>query len=212
MNSHIDILESEDATLVTSTKNMHADLMGIIINTCKGLPDVWQRLSEDSQQDFIESIDKQVGEVVETCVKHISADGRPYVLANIAQVTFKGNAEAKMVISKTPDGAMPGGAFELAENTGESAMIILPGISQYTPEEGEKPQAASDQPDLLDTASDELYDDAVEYARENGWVSISGLQRFLKVGYNRAARLVELMAHAGMISSYEDNPRRDFIG
>lgn len=209
MNALTDISENE--TIVTSVSTMQSDLVGIVLNICKGMPDVWQRMPEEAQQDFIDSVDKQVQAVVETCVKHIAADGRPYVLAKVDQVVFKGAIEAKLKIERDPEG-ISSGAHELADQTGERVMIILPGLEEYEGDEGDKPKASSDQPDLLDSESDDMYDDAVEHVRSTGKATISSVQRGLKIGYNRAARLIEMMERVGIVSTPNENGGREVIG
>ena len=47
---------------------------------------------------------------------------------------------------------------------------------------------------------DEMYDQAVKIVAETQKVSISGIQRRLRVGYNRAARMVEVMEKEGVVS------------
>ena len=47
---------------------------------------------------------------------------------------------------------------------------------------------------------DPLYDQAVQVVIESGKASISGLQRHLSIGYNRAARMVDVMERAGLVS------------
>ncbi|HSR58384.1 MAG TPA: DNA translocase FtsK [Candidatus Binataceae bacterium] len=47
---------------------------------------------------------------------------------------------------------------------------------------------------------DEMYDDAVRIVMETGQASISMIQRRLRIGYNRAARMVELMEHEGLVN------------
>ena len=47
---------------------------------------------------------------------------------------------------------------------------------------------------------DPLYDQAVQLVIESGKASISGLQRHLSIGYNRAARMVDVMERAGLVS------------
>ena len=69
-------------------------------------------------------------------------------------------------------------------------------------------------PDLFgDTASekDPMYDQAVEVVLKNRKASISLVQRHLKIGYNRAARLVEDMEKAGMVSAMSSNGQREIL-
>jgi S-DNA-T family DNA segregation ATPase FtsK/SpoIIIE len=69
-------------------------------------------------------------------------------------------------------------------------------------------------PDLFgDTAGekDPMYDQAVEVVLKNRKASISLVQRHLKIGYNRAARLVEDMEKAGMVSAMSSNGQREIL-
>ncbi len=69
-------------------------------------------------------------------------------------------------------------------------------------------------PDLFgETAGekDPLYDQAVEVVLKNRKASISLVQRHLKIGYNRAARLVEDMEKAGMVSAMSSNGQREIL-
>ena len=56
-----------------------------------------------------------------------------------------------------------------------------------------------------------MYAQAVEVVLKNRMASISLLQRHLKIGYNRAARLVEDMEKAGLVSSMSTNGQRDIL-
>ncbi len=49
--------------------------------------------------------------------------------------------------------------------------------------------------------ADPLFEEAVDLARRQGRASISMLQRRLRIGYTRAARLVELMESRGVVGS-----------
>jgi S-DNA-T family DNA segregation ATPase FtsK/SpoIIIE len=58
---------------------------------------------------------------------------------------------------------------------------------------------------------DPLYDQAVEVVLKNRRASISLVQRHLKIGYNRAARLVEDMEKAGLVSSMSGSGQREIL-
>jgi S-DNA-T family DNA segregation ATPase FtsK/SpoIIIE len=58
---------------------------------------------------------------------------------------------------------------------------------------------------------DPMYDQAVEVVLKNRKASISLVQRHLKIGYNRAARLVEDMEKAGLVSSMSSSGQREIL-
>ena len=62
-----------------------------------------------------------------------------------------------------------------------------------------------------DEESDPLYDEAVSFVIETGKVSVSSVQRKLRVGYNRAARLVEQMETSGIVSAPGHNGAREVL-
>ena len=63
-----------------------------------------------------------------------------------------------------------------------------------------------------DAEADPLYDEAVRIVTESRKASISGVQRRLKIGYNRAARLVEAMEAAGLVGPLQSNGAREIFG
>jgi len=74
-----------------------------------------------------------------------------------------------------------------------------------SPEEGEEIEAGGDM------ESDPLYDEAVGIVMKTRRASISMVQRHLRIGYNRAARLIEQMEKAGLVSSMQSNGNRDVL-
>ena len=62
-----------------------------------------------------------------------------------------------------------------------------------------------------DAEKDVLYDQAVQIVIETKKASISGIQRRLKIGYNRAARMVESMEAAGLVGLLESNGAREIL-
>jgi len=62
-----------------------------------------------------------------------------------------------------------------------------------------------------DDESDALYDEAVHYVTKSRRASISSVQRKLRIGYNRAARLIEAMEAAGVVSPMGSNGQREVL-
>jgi S-DNA-T family DNA segregation ATPase FtsK/SpoIIIE len=65
--------------------------------------------------------------------------------------------------------------------------------------------------DDIDAEQDPLYDQAVQVVIETRKASISGVQRRLKIGYNRAARMVESMEQAGLVGPLQSNGSREIL-
>jgi S-DNA-T family DNA segregation ATPase FtsK/SpoIIIE len=83
---------------------------------------------------------------------------------------------------------------------GPSAPI--PGLPGEAGEGGE---------DGSDPEQDPLYDEAVRIVTESRKASISGVQRRLKIGYNRAARMIEAMEEAGLVGPLQSNGSREVL-
>ncbi|MDA0687962.1 MAG: DNA translocase FtsK 4TM domain-containing protein [Proteobacteria bacterium] len=62
-----------------------------------------------------------------------------------------------------------------------------------------------------DEEGDALYDEAVRFVTESRKASISAVQRKLRIGYNRAARMIESMEAAGVVSEMNSNGSREVI-
>ncbi len=64
---------------------------------------------------------------------------------------------------------------------------------------------------IEDGESDPLYDEALRIVTESRRASISGVQRRLRIGYNRAARLIETMEKAGVVGPLQPNGSREVL-
>ena len=70
---------------------------------------------------------------------------------------------------------------------------------------------SGDSDEANDAESDALYDQAVEIVLKNRRASISLVQRHLRIGYNRSARLIEAMEKAGLVSAMDGRGGREVI-
>jgi len=86
---------------------------------------------------------------------------------------------------------------------------------QYVDSILEGPESEEEGGDLLegggDGESDVLYDQAVAIVLKTRRAWISLVQRHLRIGYNRAARLIEQMERAGMVSPMQSNGNREVL-
>lgn len=87
------------------------------------------------------------------------------------------------------------------------------GEPQYIEEvlQGESAAGGNYMGEEVDGESDELYDQAVRIVTETRRPSISSVQRRLKIGYNRAARMIEQMERAGVVGPLQSNGNREVL-
>jgi S-DNA-T family DNA segregation ATPase FtsK/SpoIIIE len=109
---------------------------------------------------------------------------------------FVADAEVHRVVAHLREhGGGPNYIGHILEEGSSSPAALLPGES-----------APDDDPE-----SDGLYDEAVRYVTESRKASISAVQRKLRIGYNRAARMIEAMEAAGVVSAMNSNGSREVI-
>ena len=109
---------------------------------------------------------------------------------------FVGDDEVHRVVNDWKERAEPDYLEEIISELQETGPI--PGWSN------ESSSSDSDE-------NDELYDEAVNFVLESRRASISSVQRKLRIGYNRAARLIEAMEAAGLVSEMNTNGTREVL-
>jgi S-DNA-T family DNA segregation ATPase FtsK/SpoIIIE len=109
---------------------------------------------------------------------------------------FVSDEEVKRVVDQLKGSGTPVYLDEITEGP----PMGFPGIP------GDAPQSEEG-----DGEADALYDQAVKIVCETRRASVSGIQRRLKIGYNRAARLVETMEAAGMVGPLQSNGFREVL-
>lgn len=87
----------------------------------------------------------------------------------------------------------------------------IDGVIDESTNEIPVPGLATEGDDGANDESDALYDEAVAFVTESRRASISSVQRKLRIGYNRAARLVETMEAAGVVSAPGHNGSREVL-
>ena len=112
---------------------------------------------------------------------------------------FVSDREVHAVVESLKAGSAPVYIEEVLTGPPESASGL--------PEEG----AAAGAEGEADGEQDPLYDEAVRIVTESRRASVSGVQRRLKIGYNRAARLVESMEAAGLVGPLQSNGSREVL-
>lgn len=97
---------------------------------------------------------------------------------------------------------------DFLKQQGEPEYIntILQEPGEHLPGIDPEPKGGGDVED-----QDPLFDEAVQYVVESRRASISGVQRKLKIGYNRAARMVEEMERIGIVGPAETNGNREVL-
>jgi S-DNA-T family DNA segregation ATPase FtsK/SpoIIIE len=90
------------------------------------------------------------------------------------------------------------------------SLIKKQGAPQYAFSLLESPDA-EDESGIDDDLADELYDQAVQLVTSSRQASISWVQRRLRVGYNRAARMIERMEREGVVSASEGGRPREVL-
>ena len=109
---------------------------------------------------------------------------------------FVSDQEVHRVVAQLKGSGPP----EYLDEITEGPAMGLTGVPGDTPVGGD-----------VEGEEDPLYDQAVQIVCETRRASVSGIQRRLKIGYNRAARLVETMESAGLVGPLQSNGFREVL-
>ena len=104
-------------------------------------------------------------------------------------------------------------AFVKQSGTADYSQEVLDKIEESLKEKekGSKGAAAAAEPAASGDEGDELLPAAVDVVLETGQASVSMLQRRLKLGYSRAARLVDQMEERGIVGPFEGSKPRQLL-
>ncbi|MCO2282487.1 DNA translocase FtsK [Pseudomonas aeruginosa] len=207
--------EEQPATVVSlAAETLGRDLLQALLQEVRVLPDVWPKLTEKKQADVIDRLRSTVERTVKYAVKLISAGERPAIDGILESVAIKEGIKATFKVSQFNPLR-----HDLIDRTGKVCMLVVADAAEYLegmdaiqPDPDQNSLALENGGDADGTgAQDPLYIEAVSHVIDTRRVSISGLQRYLKIGYNRAARIVEEMEAAGVVSAPNSNGEREVI-
>ena len=212
--------------MVLAHQLMVHDLVEAALFELRNMKSPFGRLNEEDQQEVIDRITEKVNDVVPTAISIISSRSVDTIPIKIADSKFK---EKSITVTGQVDAQDPN-RHGLIDLSGKLALLVLApndyadgldgirgerdqrelplsaaelaagmGLSEQEPEEGAW------------GATDPLYQEAVDFVVESQRASISAVQRKLKIGYNRAARLIESLEEAGIVSAMNSNGARDVL-
>lgn len=211
-------MEPEEEILGMTAETIGHDLLAAVVDEIKALPDVWQKLNQEKQDDVIERLERRVKAVTKQAVELLASEGRTTLVARIESIAIKDGTKATLVIS----GANPPSARqELFQSVRKDCLVVLACAEDHThgtegvrgePDQNPLPGMDAGAPDGSDGAeADPLYDEAVRFVLETRRPSISFVQRKFQIGYNRAARLIEAMERGGVVSPMQSNGQREVL-
>lgn len=202
----------QEKTLEIARSTMLGDLMHTMLDIVKPMQKPWQQMSQDEQDWWLESLEKQCTSAIEQCVTLLASDGHVAMPATLKRVVFKGAVEATLVIEKQAQNRI-----DLADAAGTTVQLVIWDTESHMGD-GNKPKAEANQRPLDldgDDAESERTDDddaylqlAIEFVRTTRKCTISAIQRNFAIGYNRAARLVEKLEALNVLSPMNEEGKR----
>ncbi len=200
------------------------DLVSICLHELNYIKAPYSSLKEEAQQEVINRITEKVHDAVALAIRTINARGAASVSVEMKSI----KVEAKtLTITAKVDGEEPN-KHELTDSAGKLCLLIMApqdydeGLDGITParDQHHLPLAASEilggldlvgSDDEIPDGEDPLYQDVVRVIGETRRATISAVQRKFKVGYNRAARLIDRMEQEGLVTAPNSNGVRDVL-
>jgi S-DNA-T family DNA segregation ATPase FtsK/SpoIIIE len=209
------------------------DLVNMVLFEVKNIHSPWSKLNEGCQQEVIDRAVKSATEAAHTAINIISSRNVDVVEVKVIDAKFK---EKAITITANIDVNDPNGGA-LAKVPGKMCLLVVAPTDYDDGLDFIRPDR--DQPDLplhvsdltgslfdgkatgpdepegeevfVGHDQDPLYAEAVQHVIETRRASVSAVQRHLKVGYNRAARMIEWMEAQGIVTQMNSNGSREVL-
>lgn len=123
---------------------MLKDVLNIIINQAKALPKAWGAMSQEEQQDYIDSAEAQVRASVDACVNVIACQDSSSAMGILEQVVFKGGAAKAVIVFRSANEEVLG----LAESTEHMVKIVVIPEFENVIDDSDLPKGEADQRSL----------------------------------------------------------------
>lgn len=211
------------------------DLVNTLLFELKNIHSPWSRLNEGCQQEVIDRATKSVTEAAHNAINIISSRNVEVVEVKVIDAKFK---EKVITITANIDANDPN-AGALAKVPGKMCLLVVAptdydeGLDFIQPDrdQADLPLHTSEltrglfdqrrngpgepdgehEPVFVGHDQDPLYSEAVAFVLNTRRPSISAVQRHLKVGYNRAARMLGWMEAQGIVSPADSNGGREVL-
>lgn len=209
------------------------DLVEAALFEIKNIHAPWSKLNEGSQQEVITRLTDAATESVYRAIAIISSRSVDTIPLTVQDAKFKPKA---ITITASIDAHDPNRAG-LIDVAGKLCLLVLAptdyaeGLDFIQPDRDQKDLAlhvsditsglfdkqptGPDEPDgesvFVGDDQDPLYAEAVAFVTETRRASISAVQRKLKIGYNRAARMLDWMESQGIVTPIDTNGAREVL-
>ncbi|KTC38595.1 hypothetical protein AO265_17375 [Pseudomonas sp. ABAC61] len=208
------------------------DLVNAGLFELKNLHSPYGKLNEGQQQEVIDRLTEAAEKAAHNAISIISSRNVSTIEVTMKEVKFNSK---QLTLTSIVDAKDPN-RHDLIDSAGRLCLLVMApddyadGLDFIQPDrdQGDLPLHSSELPwGLFDAGhsepcfsgdepefvgdEDPLYTAAVTFVLESRRPSISALQRHLKVGYNRAARMIELMETQGVVTAMNSNGTREVL-
>lgn len=192
----------------------------------------FSKLNEGQRQEVTDRITEKVTQAVYGAVSIISSRSVDTIPLTVADAKFKAKS---ITVTATIDAQDPN-RHGLIDVAGKLCLLVLApndyaeGLDSLQVERDQRdlplhvsdltgslfdrrtgPDEPDSEPEFVGDAQDPLYGEAVTFVVESRRASIGAVQRKLKIGYNRAARMIEWMEAQGIVTPMDTNGGREVL-
>ena len=208
------------------------DLVNAGMFELKNLHSPYSRLNEGQMQEVIDRMTEAATEAAHTAIAIISSRNVTTIPMTMKEVKFSSKhfTLTSLVDIKDPN------RHDLIDSAGRLCLLVMApddyaeGLDFIQPDRDQKdlplhvsdltgslfeqrpsgPDEPDGEPEFVGD-QDPLYADAVEFVVASRRPSISAVQRKLKIGYNRAARMIDWMENQGIVTQADSNGGREVL-